>query len=191
MQFASADTTKRRRRRGKSRHKPMSEINVTPFVDVVLILLIIFIVAAPLLTVGVEVRLPESAASALPSEDEEPLSISISKDGSVALQATEISIDELIPRLSAVMAERRSDKIFIRGDRELQYEVHHAGDGSSEQRRVSQHRTYNRSRRSDVRRRWKLEAEVRICFIISLAAHVVVVVVRVFREHCDARKHRD
>ena len=122
MQFASADTTKRRRRRGKSRHKPMSEINVTPFVDVVLILLIIFIVAAPLLTVGVEVRLPESAASALPSEDEEPLSISISKDGSVALQATEISIDELIPRLRAVMAERRSDKIFIRGDREIQYE---------------------------------------------------------------------
>ena len=72
--------------------------------------------------IPMEVQLPESAASALPPEDEEPLSISISKDGSVALQATEISIDELVPRLRAVMAERGSDKIFIRGDREIQYE---------------------------------------------------------------------
>ena len=123
MAIAAAGKESRRRAGRRSKHKPMSEINVTPFVDVVLVLLIIFIVAAPLLTVGVEIKLPETSAEALPSEDEEPLAISVAQDGSVALQSSTIPVDDLIPRLRAVMAERSSDKIFIRGDSEVRYEV--------------------------------------------------------------------
>lgn len=123
MAIAAAGKESRRRAGRRNKHKPMSEINVTPFVDVVLVLLIIFIVAAPLLTVGVEIRLPETSAEALPSEDEEPLAISVAQDGSVALQSSTIPVEELIPRLRAVMAERSSDKIFIRGDSEVRYEV--------------------------------------------------------------------
>ncbi len=113
----------RRRWRGRRTHRPMSEINVTPFVDVMLVLLIIFIVAAPLLTVGIPVQLPETAAKPLPSEPEEPLTLSVASDGRIALQATELPREELIPRLRAVLAERSSDKIFLRGDRDARYEV--------------------------------------------------------------------
>ncbi len=109
-----------RRRRA---HRPIAEINVTPFVDVVLVLLIIFIVAAPLLTVGIPIQLPETKAAPLPSEPEQPLTLSVAADGRVALQATEIPRDELIPRLRAVMAERGSDRIYIRGDRDARYEL--------------------------------------------------------------------
>ena len=100
----------------------MSEINVTPFVDVMLVLLIIFVVAAPLLTVGIPVRLPETAATPLPAEPEEPLTISVAADGTVALQTTVIPGNELIPRLQAILLERTSDKIFLRGDRDARYE---------------------------------------------------------------------
>ncbi len=113
----------RRRWRGRNAHRPMSEINVTPFVDVMLVLLIIFIVAAPLLTVGIPVQLPETAARPLPSEPEEPLTLSVASDGRIALQATELPREELVPRLRAVLAERSSDKIFLRGDRDARYEV--------------------------------------------------------------------
>ena len=100
----------------------MSEINVTPFVDVMLVLLIIFVVAAPLLTVGIPVRLPETAATPLPAEPDEPLTISVAADGTVALQTTVVPSNELIPRLRAILLERTSDKIFLRGDRDARYE---------------------------------------------------------------------
>lgn len=106
----------RRRRRSATRTPPMSEINVTPFVDVMLVLLIIFMVAAPLLTVGVPVQMPETAANALPTDQEEPLTVSIQADGSLAIQNTEISEAELITRLRAIAAERDSDRIFLRAD---------------------------------------------------------------------------
>jgi len=109
----------RRRRRG---HTPrMSEINVTPFVDVMLVLLIIFMVAAPMLTVGVPIELPQSAAGALPSEREEPLAITLTADGLVMLQTTEIAPEDLLPRLQAIAAERQDDRIFLRADGSIPY----------------------------------------------------------------------
>ena len=111
------------RRRRKSRAMPMSEINVTPFVDVMMVLLIIFMVAAPLLTVGVPVELPKTAASALPSETEEPLTVTISSDGAVAIQNTEVARGDLIPRLRAIAAERSDDRVFLRADGAVTYDV--------------------------------------------------------------------
>jgi len=109
-----------RRRRGK--HRAMSEINVTPFVDVMLVLLIIFMVAAPLLTVGVPVQLPETAAEALPIEAEEPLTITLTADGTIMLQKTETAPEQLIGKLRAIAAERSSDKVFLRADGAIPYE---------------------------------------------------------------------
>jgi biopolymer transport protein TolR len=100
----------------------MSEINVTPFVDVMLVLLIIFMVAAPMLTVGVPIELPDTAASAMPNEEEEPLTITITADGLILLQTTEVSDADLIPKLTAIAAERTSDKVFLRADGALAYE---------------------------------------------------------------------
>ncbi|MFN6979296.1 MAG: protein TolR [Gemmobacter sp.] len=111
----------RRRGRRRSAARPMSEINVTPFVDVMLVLLIIFMVAAPLLTVGVPVELPRTAAQALPAEQEEPLTITLTADGLILIQTTEVAEGELIPRLAAVAAERRSDKVFLRADGAIPY----------------------------------------------------------------------
>ncbi|MES2843505.1 MAG: protein TolR [Pseudomonadota bacterium] len=110
---------RRGRRRGTS--AAMSEINVTPFVDVMLVLLIIFMVAAPMLTVGVPVELPDTAANALPTEPEEPLTITMTADGRLMIQTTEITPDELIPKLSAIAAERTSDKVFLRADGAIPY----------------------------------------------------------------------
>jgi biopolymer transport protein TolR len=112
-----------KRRRSHARRKPMSEINVTPFVDVMLVLLIIFMVAAPLLTVGVPIELPKTAATPLPTEKEEPLTVAISADGRLALQSTEIDRDTLIPKLRAIAVERRDDKVFLRADGSVSYEV--------------------------------------------------------------------
>ena len=100
--------------------KPFSEINVTPFVDVMLVLLIIFMVTAPLLTVGVQVDLPESNADSLQS-DNEPLELTISKDGNIYIQETEISIKELIPKLIAITDNRLDTKIYVRGDEVINY----------------------------------------------------------------------
>jgi biopolymer transport protein TolR len=110
---------RRGRRRGTS--AAMSEINVTPFVDVMLVLLIIFMVAAPMLTVGVPVELPDTAANALPTEPEEPLTITMTADGRLMIQTTEITPDDLIPKLSAIAAERTSDKVFLRADGAIPY----------------------------------------------------------------------
>ena len=100
--------------------KPFSEINVTPFVDVMLVLLIIFMVTAPLLTVGVQVDLPESNADSLQA-DNEPLELTISKDGSIYIQETEINIKELIPKLIAITDNRLDTKIYVRGDEVINY----------------------------------------------------------------------
>ncbi len=109
-----------RRRRGKGR--AMSEINITPMVDVMLVLLIIFMVAAPLLTVGVPVELPKTAAQALPTEQEEPLTVTMTLDGMLMIQTTETTEDELIPKLRAIAAERADDKVFLRADGAIPYE---------------------------------------------------------------------
>ena len=111
-----------RRRRHRGRAKAMSEINVTPFVDVMLVLLIIFMVAAPLMTVGVPVKLPETAANAMPTEQEEPLTITLTADGRVLIQSTEVADGELIPKLQAIAVERTSDKVFVRADGAVTYE---------------------------------------------------------------------
>ena len=107
----------------RSRKEPMSEINVTPFVDVMLVLLIIFMVAAPMLTVGVDVELPKSAANALESENEEPLTITITKEGKIVLQTSTIPREELVTRLQGVAAERSSNRIFLRADGAIPYEI--------------------------------------------------------------------
>ena len=110
-------------RRGRRRRSagPMSDINVTPFIDVMLVLLIIFMVAAPMLTVGVPIELPETAANALPAEQEEPLAITMTADGRLLIQTTETAPEELITRLTAIAAERTSDKIFLRADGAIPY----------------------------------------------------------------------
>ena len=99
----------------------MSEINVTPFVDVMLVLLIVFMVAAPLLTVGVEVNLPKTAAEALPSESEEPLTVTLTADGTIVIQTTETPEREFLTRLRGVAQERSDDKVFLRADGSIPY----------------------------------------------------------------------
>jgi biopolymer transport protein TolR len=98
----------------------MAEINVTPFVDVMLVLLIVFMVTAPLLTVGVPVDLPKTKAQAL-SQDREPLSVSVRRDGSIFLQNTRVSEDDLVPRLTAIAANGYDQRIFVRGDQAVDY----------------------------------------------------------------------
>ncbi|MCC7320284.1 MAG: ExbD/TolR family protein [Rubellimicrobium sp.] len=105
-----------RRRRRRGRAQQMSEINITPFVDVMLVLLIIFMVAAPLMTVGVPVELPRTAASSLPMDEEEPLTVTITATGAVTIQTTEVPFEDLVGRLQAIAAERRSDRIYLRAD---------------------------------------------------------------------------
>jgi|TARA_B100000242_G_C42757080_1_gene352842 biopolymer transport protein TolR len=99
----------------------MSEINVTPFVDVMLVLLIIFMVAAPLLTVGVEINLPKTSANALPTEKEQPLTLSITKEKELYLQETKIEFSDLIPKLKQISKQRKDDRIFLRADGENNY----------------------------------------------------------------------
>ena len=110
---------------GKRRHrrKPvMAEINVTPMVDVTLVLLIIFMVSAPLLTVGVPIDLPQTQAKSL-DQDKEPLTVSVNTKGEVYLQNSEIKIDDLIPKLQAITQARggNDERIYVRGDRKVDY----------------------------------------------------------------------
>ena len=97
------------------------EINVTPFIDVMLVLLIIFMVAAPLLTVGVPLELPKTAAQSVPAEPEEPLAVSVTPEGPIMVMNTEVPEEELITRLRAVAEERQSDKIYLRADGSIPY----------------------------------------------------------------------
>ena len=109
-----------KRSAGGRRHRPMGEINVTPFVDVMLVLLIVFMVTAPLLTVGVEVDLPKTKAGAI-NADAAPLVVSIKSDGSLYLQETVVESEALIPRLKAISNANPDVRIFVRGDRAVSY----------------------------------------------------------------------
>ena len=107
------------RRRGRH-HGLMSEINVTPFVDVMLVLLIIFMVAAPLLTVGVPIDLPETRANAMNPETQ-PITISVNENGQIFLQETEIPLDEVVAKLSAIATTGYEERIYVRGDKTTNY----------------------------------------------------------------------
>ncbi len=110
---------------GKRRHRRnlvMSEINVTPMVDVMLVLLIIFMVTAPLLTVGVPIDLPQTKAASLDT-DKEPLAVSVNTKGQIFLQNSEIKVEELVPKLQAIAAARggSDERIYVRGDKNVDY----------------------------------------------------------------------
>lgn len=104
----------------RSKYRPLAEINVTPFVDVMLVLLIVFMVTAPLLTSGVKVDLPKAAATALP-EDDKPIEVTIDHTGAIFLQETEMGAGELVPRLLAIAENRKDMRIYVRGDMNLEY----------------------------------------------------------------------
>ena len=111
---------------GKRRHRRrpvMAEINVTPMVDVMLVLLIIFMVSAPLLTVGVPIDLPQTQASSLDAADKEPLAISVNTKGQIFLQNSEIKVEDLVPKLQAITATRggADERIYVRGDKTVDY----------------------------------------------------------------------
>jgi biopolymer transport protein TolR len=116
---AQTATSGRRRHRRRS---VMSEINVTPFVDVMLVLLIIFMVSAPLLTVGVPIDLPQSQAKSL-DQDREPLTVSVNGKGQVFLQNSEIKVEDLVAKLEAITQARggMDERIYVRGDRKVDY----------------------------------------------------------------------
>ncbi len=108
------------RRDRRRAHRPMSEINVTPMVDVMLVLLIIFMVTAPLLTVGVQVDLPKTKASVIPGQDE-PLTITVDGEGRIYLQETELDLEVLAPRLIAITSNNPDVRIFLRFDKTIRY----------------------------------------------------------------------
>jgi len=116
--MASVQTVERGRR--ARRRRPISDINVTPFVDVMLVLLIVFMVTAPLLTVGVPVDLPKTHAQVL-SQDREPLSVTIKRDGQIYLQNTPIAEDELVSKLTAIAQNGYDQRVFVRGDQSVNY----------------------------------------------------------------------
>jgi biopolymer transport protein TolR len=116
---ASATPTGRRHK-VRRRHLPMAEINVTPFVDVMLVLLIVFMVAAPLLTVGIPVDLPRTEGEQLGNEVE-PLSITIGKDGKIMLQDAEIALDDLLPKIHAIVLQDPEKRIILRANRDADY----------------------------------------------------------------------
>ena len=109
-----------RRHKARRRHLPMSEINVTPFVDVMLVLLIVFMVTAPLLTVGVPIDLPETQASQMEG-DSEPITVSIRADGKIFLQEEEVEPDKLVTTLQAIAANGLNERVFVRGDKAADY----------------------------------------------------------------------
>jgi biopolymer transport protein TolR len=107
------------KRRG-ARFRPMSEINVTPLVDVMLVLLVIFMITAPLLTVGVPVNLPQEKSHPL-TGDEEPLTVTIDQEGKIFLQETPVEMEELVPRLTAIAANGYEQRVYVRGDKNVNY----------------------------------------------------------------------
>lgn len=106
--------------RGRTGYQPMAEINVTPFVDVMLVLLIVFMVTAPLLTVGVPIDLPKTKAQHI-SDQVEPLVVSINADGEIFIQDTGVPLENLVPRLSAITENKADTRIYVRGDRTIDY----------------------------------------------------------------------
>lgn len=110
-----------RRGRRRSGGKPMSDINVTPMVDVMLVLLIVFMVAAPLLTAGVPVDLPKSDAHAINTEDQKPIEVTINRDGLIFIGETQVSYQRLLAVLSGITNNDQEKRIFVRGDSKLAY----------------------------------------------------------------------
>jgi biopolymer transport protein TolR len=106
--------------RGKRAYRRMSEINVTPFVDVMLVLLVIFMVTAPLLTVGVPVDLPKTSAAAI-SKPDEPLIVTVTAEGKVYLQETEMTDAQLVEKLKAMSADKAEQRLYVRGDKSVAY----------------------------------------------------------------------
>ena len=104
----------------RSSKNPISEINVTPFVDVMLVLLIIFMVTAPFLTVGVQVDLPESSADSLPDE-QEPLTLSINSKGEIFIQESQVEFDKIVAKILAIAKNRTDTRIYVRGDKTINY----------------------------------------------------------------------
>ena len=113
--------TKSRGRRTGGSYRPMAEINVTPFVDVMLVLLIVFMVAAPLLTAGVAVDLPQSNANQIQSEDNTPIEITLTKNGTIHIGKTEVPSKNLTNKLSAMTEGEFDRRIYIRADKTLPY----------------------------------------------------------------------
>lgn len=108
-------------RKGSRGHRPMAEINVTPFVDVMLVLLIVFMVAAPLLTAGVPIDLPDSKAKALNQEDNKPLEVSLGNDGKIYVGETEVKRSRLIQLLGSLTNNDPDRRIYIRADKKMDY----------------------------------------------------------------------
>ena len=106
--------------RRRASYRPLSEINVTPFVDVMLVLLIVFMITAPLLTVGVPVDLPKTKAKSI-AESEEPLVITVNAEGVVFIQDTEVEIGNLVARLKAITENKADTRIYLRGDKDINY----------------------------------------------------------------------
>ncbi|MBV9564266.1 MAG: protein TolR [Bradyrhizobium sp.] len=122
MAMSAASSSGGGHRRGRRRAVVMAEINVTPMVDVMLVLLIIFMVSAPLLTVGVPLDLPQTQAKSL-DQDKNPLTLSVNLKGQVFLNETEIPLDDLVPKLKAITEARAGldERIFLRGDKKVDY----------------------------------------------------------------------
>lgn len=118
---ASLGSEPGRARGGRNRRRPMSEINVTPFVDVMLVLLIIFMVAAPLMNSGVEVNLPKTVAGEMTPSDDQPVNITIQQDGKIYLSEEEASLTELTAKIEAVKGANKDVRILIRGDENVDY----------------------------------------------------------------------
>lgn len=116
----SFDSGRRRPGFGVARRRPMSEINVTPLVDVMLVLLVIFMITAPLLTTGVQVDLPQARTAAMANEDD-PVAVSIGRDGRVFLGDSEVSLEVLAQRLQAVAANNAEARVLVRGDQAIAY----------------------------------------------------------------------
>ena len=118
-----ADSRSKKRQKITTRNfVPMSEINVTPFVDIMLVLLIIFMVAAPLLSVGIEVDLPNTKAKPLAIEKERPLTLTLDGDDNVFINEVKINIEELRPKLLAIKKERETDEIYLRASKDMEYQ---------------------------------------------------------------------
>ena len=110
----------RRGRRGRAKRGPIADMNMTPFIDVMLVLLIIFMVAAPMMTVGVPVDLPETRAKAMEGQTQ-PLTVSIDGQGRLFIQEAELKLDDLVPRLQAIAKNGIDERILVRGDRATDY----------------------------------------------------------------------
>ena len=118
-----ADSRSKKRQKITTRNfVPMSEINVTPFVDIMLVLLIIFMVAAPLLSVGIEVDLPNTKAKPLAIEKERPLTLTLDGDDNIFINEVKINTEELRPKLLAIKKERETDEIYLRASKDMEYQ---------------------------------------------------------------------